>query len=337
VDAPPPAAIDDRVLAGALRDRWSLDTTALSYVPKGVGSYHWRVDAEGMTYFVTVDDLATKPWLGHELDDTFEGLECAYETAWQLHHDDRLDLVVAPVRTRQGAVLVRLDERHTMAVFPFVDGEATAWGDAISDDRRAALLHALGRVHGAARGDDTRVPRRGHGLPGREHLLDAMASLDRPWQSGDHGARVQQALRAHETEVRARLARFDALAAQLDASQRATVITHGEPHPGNLIHTRDGVRLVDWDTVALSEPERDLWMLDRGRGSLDAYVAATGRTLDAVALEFHRLSWTMSDIVSYTALFRRGQPRTRWADAKLTGLVALLAGAESLPYGEPSP
>jgi aminoglycoside phosphotransferase (APT) family kinase protein len=36
-------------------------------------------------------------------------------------------------------------------------------------------------------------------------------------------------------------------------------LTHGEPHPGNVIGTDDGWLLVDWDTAAIAQPERDLW------------------------------------------------------------------------------
>ena len=38
-------------------------------------------------------------------------------------------------------------------------------------------------------------------------------------------------------------------------------MTHGEPHAGNVMRTDEGRLLVDWDTVALAPPERDLWML----------------------------------------------------------------------------
>jgi aminoglycoside phosphotransferase (APT) family kinase protein len=37
------------------------------------------------------------------------------------------------------------------------------------------------------------------------------------------------------------------------------VITHGEPHPGNLMVTDRGPVLIGWDTVGLARPERDLW------------------------------------------------------------------------------
>lgn len=33
--------------------------------------------------------------------------------------------------------------------------------------------------------------------------------------------------------------------------------THGEPHNDNQVVTADGVRLVDWESLALAPPERD--------------------------------------------------------------------------------
>ena len=36
------------------------------------------------------------------------------------------------------------------------------------------------------------------------------------------------------------------------------VITQGEPHPGNVLRTLAGLRLIDWDVSALARPERDL-------------------------------------------------------------------------------
>ena len=39
------------------------------------------------------------------------------------------------------------------------------------------------------------------------------------------------------------------------------VVTHGEPHPVNVMQTDAGRVLIDWDTVAIAPPERDLWMV----------------------------------------------------------------------------
>jgi aminoglycoside phosphotransferase (APT) family kinase protein len=37
------------------------------------------------------------------------------------------------------------------------------------------------------------------------------------------------------------------------------VLTHGEPHGANVLLGEGGLSLVDWDTVGIAEPERDLW------------------------------------------------------------------------------
>ena len=59
------------------------------------------------------------------------------------------------------------------------------------------------------------------------------------------------------------------------AQPARTVLTHGEPHPGNTMLTASGWVLIDWDTALAAPPERDLWSLDPGDGSvLDAYADA---------------------------------------------------------------
>ncbi len=49
------------------------------------------------------------------------------------------------------------------------------------------------------------------------------------------------------------------LAGAVTAANRGLVITHGETHSDNFIRSSDGLVLVDWDTVGLAPPERDLW------------------------------------------------------------------------------
>jgi spectinomycin phosphotransferase len=331
VDTPPPAALDLRSMRAALEHSWSIVPGELGYVPKGVGSYHWRATTDGRAtrteYFITVDDLDTKPWIGRDRDSTFTGLVAAYETAAALH-DRGLELVVPPLPSDDGAFAVRLDEQYTIAVFPFIDGKPGDWGDPISPVERDHLLRELARLHAATPNVGTRIDRRRHELFERDVLLDALANLDQPWDEGAYSERARHALADHASAVMDRLARFDALAAQLERAEVLPVVTHGEPHPGNLLRTRSGLRLIDWDTVALAEPERDVWMLD----ALDAYIQKTGTPIDEGAIEFYRLAWTLSDIASFTDLFRRDQPRTHWAERKWGGFVALLNGAPSVPY-----
>ena len=63
---------------------------------------------------------------------------------------------------------------------------------------------------------------------------------------------------------------------------------------------------MDWDTVALAPPERDLWMLVAGGGTdaADLYHRATGTRPDAAALDFFRLTWDLKDLGEYLNVLR---------------------------------
>jgi spectinomycin phosphotransferase len=113
-------------------------------------------------------------------------------------------------------------------------------------------------------------------------------------------------------------------------------VTHGEPHPGNLIRTDAGLRLIDWDTVALARPERDLWMLDDGSpGCLGLFEELTGHEVSEPAVKFYRLAWTLSDIASFVEMFRSPHQETRWLRRKFRGFQRLLAGQPSAPHSRP--
>jgi spectinomycin phosphotransferase len=123
------------------------------------------------------------------------------------------------------------------------------------------------------------------------------------------------------------------LSRRLGQADDEVVLTHGEPHPGNIIHTATGLRLVDWDTVALARPERDLWMLDTGApGGLVRYEGLTGRRIGDTAMSFYRLAWTLSDIASMADRFRSPHRETQWMSDMWSEFQRLLGGALSAPY-----
>src|SRR5437762_1010282 len=73
-----------------------------------------------------------------------------------------------------------------------------------------------------------------------------------------------------------------------DDHDRALVVTHSEPHPGNVIRTRAGLTVIDWDTVALVPRERDVCILQGRADALARYCARTGAPLDPGALDADR-------------------------------------------------
>ena len=318
----PPVGLDEAVVAEAAARRWGLQVT-LRYVAIGAGSYHWLATAQaGTRYFLTVDDLNDKPWLGADSDQVFSGLCAAFQTAVALRERAGLPFVVAPMPAHGGEAACRLTARYSLAVFPFVNGRSGRWGDAVTADEADALAQVLARLHQATPLVASQAPRRSLELHGRAALETALCELDRPWSGGPFAERARRELATRAGLVAGWLDEFDVLAARLAANGgAAAAVTHGEPHPGNFIRTGKGLALIDWDTVALAPPERDLWMLaDGAPGALGRYSELTGVTADADAISYYRLAWTLYDIASYTADLRAAHQWSRDSEKAWTSL-----------------
>jgi spectinomycin phosphotransferase len=289
--------VEQRELIVALADGWRIDAVTADYAAVGGGSYHWVVRAgEGKRCFVTVDDLDRKGWLGETRTAAFQRLRIAMDTALLLRSQGALEFVVAPIPALDGETLRPLGSKYALAVFPFLSGRGGHFGDDLSGQERAELVDMLAALHrstSAAVG----APWCQFRLPRRDALDAALSELDHPWPGGPFAEPARALLVEHAEPVRRLLKTFDQLADRVAAAGHDPVITHGEPHPGNVVRIGTERRLVDWDTVGLAPPERDLWMVARPTGEeLRRYMDVTGRALDTAALAFYRLRWALDDI-----------------------------------------
>ena len=327
--------LSDRLIVDAVTDAWGLEITSFLYLPEGAGAYHWVVHAgDGTRWFVTCDDLDTKPWLGADRDIVFQALLTAYRTADDLRSAG-LEFVVAPVPSRTNAPAVRLDDRHSVAVLEYVDGHPGAWGRTDAPSTVEDLVALLARLHRSTP-KGAGVLRRALEVPDRHQLEQALADVGRPWHGGPYAEPARHELATHASEVHESLAALDRVAARTDATTDRGVLTHGEPHPGNLIRTASGLRLIDWDTIAFAPPERDLWMLaDATEYAVGRYRELTGVTLDPELLRAYRLVWALADLAAYTADLRREHERTLDSTHALAAIRDLLAGREPAPYRSP--
>jgi aminoglycoside phosphotransferase (APT) family kinase protein len=175
---------------------------------------------------------------------------------------------------------------------------------------------AEARRHALA--DDFTVPYRG----------ELEAACEPAGEGADCGpyARAAAALvRRNAAAITRLLARYDRLVAVARSQPPGrAVLTHGEPHPGNTILTSGASAarwlLIDWDTALVAPPERDLWLLDPGDGTiLHAYAEATGVGPEPALLELYRLRWDITDLALDSARLRR--PHADTADAEKTWQV----------------
>jgi len=296
-----PSGIETAKVADALAEGWGFDAAAIEYAAVGAGSYHWvATDAGGTRRFVTVDDLDQKRWLGETRDAACEALGHAFDTSVALR-DSGLEFVVAPIPTRGGQSLRRIGERHTVALFPFVDGEGGTWGP-YEPGASAAVVSMLAELHRATPAAAIRSV--GLELTGRGPLEAAMRELGEPWSGGPLSESARHAFSSHAADVAAFLSVADRLAAGVEQRGAMWVVTHGEPHAGNVMRAGTGHVLVDWDTVALAPRERDLWWLADEPDDIAAYADLTGHEVDHESVDFFRLTWDLNDVAEYLNVLR---------------------------------
>lgn len=365
-----PSDLSESSLRAALEAGWSLRAATLVYRPVGFGSHHWEAgDDAGGRWFVTVDDLRNRRAVtGEPLVAGYDRLRAALDAARALRAAGA-EFVVAPLLRHDGEPLARVGEFFTVAVYPFVMGE-TFDGDNYTVEHRRAILDLLITVHSARPEIRDRALPDDYVIPFRDAVTTVLANLDpgpgfepdsgpgfEPGQNRDpnpgpgpglepgSGVRVNPGLGpyarpaselvvAHAAGVRWALARYDELVAGVRAEPPGLVLSHGEPHPGNTMRAEGGWLLIDWDTALAAPPERDLWGLDPGDGTvLAAYTAATGTVLRPDLLELYRLRWDLTELAVCLARFGEEHGTTAddeesWGILKETVAVIARSGRE---------
>ena len=276
---PPDLAESDLIVA--LTNGWGLKDVDLEHLPIGAGSHHWRcTDGKGTRHFVTVDDLDRKPFLGEHAAEVFEHLRSALETARTLRSDAELDFVVSPLDNVDGEVLTRVGTHYAVAFYPFL-GDPQPFRKVLTGGERTALVDMLGRLHGSSPGVAATARVIVPSVPLREDLENALRDLDADWAGGPYSGPARSTVARNAGLIMQWLERFDELEAGVDMTAAKPVLTHGEPHSGNIVRSRDRFLLVDWDTAGLAPAERDLWMIGRG---------------DPTLCELYRLRWRLDDL-----------------------------------------
>jgi spectinomycin phosphotransferase len=298
-----PGHIDERELARILHGHWGLAPAGLRHLPVGFGDHHWELtDAAGCRWFVTVAGLAGG-WRGTGPEAGYADLRAAMETVIALDRAG-LEFAVAPVPTAGGQALAPLGQRHAVTVFPYLDGAAADFGDGLSGPDRHALIGILARLHGATPLARRTAPPRSPQPASRPDLEAALGELGQPWSGGPCSEPARQLVARQAPRLARALAHLDELVREAARSGPA-VITHGEPHSGNIVCGAGKLFLVDWDTAGLALPERDLWVVaGDDAGAAGRYAELTGRRVSGAAMDLYRLRWSLDDIALFVRDFR---------------------------------
>jgi len=313
MNTPPPLTnLDPRELSVVIASRWGLPPLHVTYQAVGFGSHHWRADAgdgSGRRWFVTADE-------GGGIAGSAAMLRRALGAAAALRDPagGGIAQVVAPLPDRSGELVATLDDgRWAVALYPWLDVEPSAFGAFASETDRSAAQCLIARVHAATARIPEHLPDRDDfRIPLRDELEDALNGLGVPWSGGPYTGQTQSLLREAQDSIWRALADYDRLGERVraDPGDYPWVLTHGEPHAGNIVRRRDGgLAIVDWDTCAMAPRERDLWQMLSPAADPDADLVAYQEEAGDIpvstdALALYRLRWDLSEVAIYVQWFR---------------------------------
>lgn len=328
----PPVDLIQDDLRAALTANWNFRVASLSYQPVGFSAHHWlAADAAGQQLFLTVHDLiAMLASPSDTIEAAYGRLQKAFECAVSLRRDERLEFVIAPLPGADGRAVQRLSARYTIAVCPYLADCEPGHEGAFAVADRPAVLGLLAALHQAR---PPAAPERfDFVLPDADGLRAALASTNEPWSGGPYGERARRLLARHSAGVNALMAAYDELAVRIRSGPDRLVVTHGDPGAWNTLKTPAGFVLVDWESVRLAPPERDLWELAETDSSVPAaYTEATGMAVDSAALALFRMWYDLAEIAGYIGLFRGAHTQNEDAAESWANLEFYLRPAERWP------
>lgn len=300
-----PDDLTDDAVRKTLSQGWGIVADEITYATLGFGSHHWNVVVDDTRLFVTVDDLdARLRHAGETRASARQRLASALSTARTLQQAGR-PFVVGPASSHRGSVLENVDDRYVLAVYPHVDGRSGSYGPYGTQAERFAVIDRLIDLHEATEVVTTVAGIDDFSIPSRDRLSIALADVSSPWATGPYAERTRALLDRHAVALTEVLTRYDDLVTMVQQCGDDAVVTHGEPHRGNVIFTTDGPSLIDWDTTLLAPQERDLWsLIDEDPETADYYKAQSGRSLNDDALQLYRLWWDLCEVSLFVTEFR---------------------------------
>lgn len=307
----PPERVSDADVRDAVRTHWLEGAVTAVHLAVGFGAHHWEVaDDVGRRLFVTLDALGSRH--------TAASLEGAYAGAAALARAG-LRAVWPSLPGRSGTFTVPFGE-GALSATGWLEGRTPSESDAAAPGHVGRVVAVLDSLHRcpAPPGIPEWAPRVDTDLPRR--LRDRVAV---PWTRGPFGEEARAAIADRLPDIDRWTRRYLALAEEALRHRSAWVATHGEPHFANQVVTPDGLRLVDWESLALAPRERDLVdLIDRGAATVDSLGACEPM------LELFRLDWRLSEIAEYAAWFRGPHDHSADDRTALGGLHGELRVAE---------
>lgn len=329
---------DTETITACLRANYGLEATSITFLPIGYDLNAWvyKVSSDGNSYFLKI---RSGPPNEPSLQVPRALLECDVPN------------ILAPLRTRSGALWCWLDER-SLVLYPFITGK-NATDAGMTDEQWRAFGATLQAVHASGLATDFRgqLPGETFAIPSAAVVRELLTTLDGASFASPAATRFAAFWREKAAEIQQILARAEDLGKQLQvqATSFEHVLCHADIHGANILVGEDGqIYLVDWDWPIIAPRERDLLFVVGSKIAHEVtpreeahFFAGYGPVeIDPVALAYYRYERIIEDIGEFgKSVFldpSLGEPMREEAESLVRGFFApggMLDGVETVtPY-----
>jgi spectinomycin phosphotransferase len=222
--------------------------------------------------------------------------------------DAGISNVLAPMRTRDDQLAVRLDDRWA-TMYALFDGQ-NAFVSPLTREQWTQLGVALRAIHDRALPASISDTMRRESFPDtwRKRTREILATaLNATW--ADDVSRLLVALLASkQRDITSLIEHAEHLAASMLAKASPFVPCHGDLHAGNvLVDAAGAIAIVDWDDPVMAPKERDLMFVGAGIGgawnrpeeSAAFYRGYGSAAVDAEAIAYYRCDRIVEDVAVF--------------------------------------
>lgn len=223
--------------------------------------------------------------------------------------DSGIRQVLAPLKTRDGALWAVGPEEYTCILYPWIDGRS-GFEQELTGRQWVAFGAALKKVHTTALPVQLRkpIPVEDFSPRYRQAVSEYQALVERQTFADPLADRMARFMRAKHDLIRHLTARAGQLAEALQSQSLERVLCHADIHAGNLLLSdNERFSIVDWDDCLLAPKERDLMFIGGGvggawlhPGEAAPFYEGYGQTgVNRTALTYYRYERIVEDIASF--------------------------------------
>jgi thiamine kinase-like enzyme len=284
------STIQNKILP-VLQEHYAYTVVSIEFIPVGEESYAYLVITdENVRYFVKYCDKQI----------VLENIDCVNELLLQLKE---LEFVVPPIVSNgQTSYNVGVGK---ISVYPYIDGTTVHESNSQFDaDLVERLTEIMASIHNATPSVSVQIPQ-------ETFRKDHLERFEKIWQAGKDGefdSDVMRFLAGNERAVRKLISKHDSLTRKYEDTAPDFVLTHGDITGMNIILSKDGIKLVDWDAAMFSPQERDInFLSDNQHFDVNRYLQLTRRTRYYPELtEYYGQEWSLNSIIGNFESLLRG-------------------------------